>query len=124
MSGALPGIPSLDRIEEEWLDPELIEPVPVDWVRRRVLLPIRRDGRVVLAGSPDTPLQAYEDLALLLGVEADWVSAPAPEIQRAIDRCYFRGPARPPRPPPMPPGKTWPRAAKPTICWRAAPTRP
>ncbi|HOO21063.1 MAG TPA: GspE/PulE family protein [Kiritimatiellia bacterium] len=90
MSGALPGIPSLDRIEEEWLDPELIEPVPVDWVRRRVLLPIRRDGRVVLAGSPDTPLQAYEDLALLLGVEADWVSAPAPEIQRAIDRCYFR----------------------------------
>ena len=90
MSEALPGIPALERIEEEWLDPLLIEPVPVDWVRRHVLLPIRREGRVMLAGAPETALQAYEDLALLLGVEAEWVVVPAPEIQRAIDRCYFR----------------------------------
>ncbi len=90
MSGALPGIPALDRIEEEWLDPALIETVPVEWVRRQVVLPFRREGRVAIAGAETTPMQAYEDLALLLGVEAEWVTAPAPEIQRAIDRCYFR----------------------------------
>jgi general secretion pathway protein E len=90
MSGAMPGIPALDRIEEAWLDPALIESVPVEWVRRQVVLPFRREGRVAIAGAESTPMQAYEDLALLLGVEAEWLVAPAPEIQRAIDRCYFQ----------------------------------
>ncbi|NLG34758.1 MAG: Flp pilus assembly complex ATPase component TadA, partial [Lentisphaerae bacterium] len=90
MSDALPGMPVLDRIEEDWLDPALIETVPVDWVRRHAVLPFRREGRVAIAGAETTPIQAYEDLALLLGVEADWFAAPAPEIQRAIDRTYFQ----------------------------------
>ncbi len=90
MSDSAQGLPAVERIEEEWLDPTLIESVPVDWVRRQVLVPFRRDGQVGIAGAETTPLQAYEDLALLLGMEAVWVAAPAAEIQRAIDRCYFR----------------------------------
>ena len=90
MSGSAQGLPALERIEEDWLDPALIESVPVDWVRRHGLVPFRRDGRVGIAGADGAALQAYEDLALLLGVEAEWVVAPAAEIQRAIDRCYFR----------------------------------
>ncbi|NLB66761.1 MAG: type II/IV secretion system protein [Lentisphaerae bacterium] len=106
MSDALPGLPRLERIEEEWLDPALIEPVAVDWARRRGLLPIRRDGRVLLAGSPETSLEAFEDLALLLGLEAEWVQAPAAEVQRAIDRCYFQRAGAPP--PPATPGEEAP----------------
>jgi general secretion pathway protein E len=90
MSEAAPMVPALDRIEEEWLDPALIEGVPVDWVRRNALLPILRDGEVWIAGAESTPMQAYEDLALLLGVEAHWATAAADEVQRAIDRCYYR----------------------------------
>ena len=95
-------MPALDRIEESWLDPALIETVPVDWVRRQGIVPLRREGRVALAGTQTTPLQAYEDLALLLGVEADWFVAPAPDIQRAIDRTYFR---RAGAPAPVPSGE-------------------
>jgi len=90
MSPAPAGLPALERIEEEWLDPDLIEAVPVEWVRRQAAVPFRREGRVTIAGADTTPMQAYEDLALLMGAEADWVSAPAAEIQRAIDRVYFR----------------------------------
>ena len=87
MSEASSGIPALERIEEEWLDPALIESVPVDWVRRHALVPYRRDGQVGIAGSAATPMQAFEDLAVLLGEEAVWTVAPAEEILRAIDRC-------------------------------------
>ena len=90
MSGDSQGLPSLERIEEEWLDPALIEAVPVDWVRRNALIPFRWNGQVAIAGADPAALQGYEDLSLLLGVEAVWVTAPAPEIQRAIDKCYFR----------------------------------
>ena len=90
MSDAAPGRPALERIEEEWLDPALIEAVPVDWVRRNALVPFRWNGQVAIAGAETAALQAYEDLSLLLGTEAVWVTAPAAEIQRAIDRCYFR----------------------------------
>jgi general secretion pathway protein E len=90
MSGASAGLPALERIEEEWLDPALIEAVPVDWVRRNALIPFRWNGQVAIAGVDSAALQGYEDLSLLLGVEAVWVTAPALEIQRAIDRCYFR----------------------------------
>jgi len=89
MSSASQGLPALERIEEEWLDPALIESVPVDWVRRNVLVPFRRDGQVSIAGADASAIQGFEDLSLLLGEEAVWVTAPAPEIQRAIDRCYF-----------------------------------
>ena len=90
MSEPAQGLPALDRIEEDWLDPALIEAVPVDWVRRHALVPFRRNGQIGIAGADVATLQAYEDLALLLGAEAAWFVAPAAEIQRAIDRCYYR----------------------------------
>ena len=90
MSDASNGLPALERIEEEWLDPALIEAVPVDWVRRNVLVPFRWNGQVAIAGAPGASIQSYEDLSLLLGTEAVWVTVPAPEIQRAIDKCYFQ----------------------------------
>lgn len=90
MNAAPTGIPALERIEEDWLEPALIESIPVDWARRNAVLPIRRSGRATIVGSETTAMQAYEDVAVLAGEEADWATAPAAEIQRAIDRCYFR----------------------------------
>ena len=87
--GAQGGLPVLERIEDEWLDPVLIESVPVEWVRRNRLVPFRREGQVTIAGADPTAIQGFEDLGLLLGEAAVWVTAPEAEIQRAIDRCYF-----------------------------------
>ncbi|MDR0994586.1 MAG: Flp pilus assembly complex ATPase component TadA [Verrucomicrobiota bacterium] len=98
MSPAPSGLPFLERIEEDWLELGLIESVPVDWVRRNGLVPLCRDGQLIIAGADASAMQAFEDLSLLLGREAVWMTAPAEEIQRAIDRIYFRraGVATPP----------------------------
>ena len=90
MSQPASNLPALEHIADDWLDPELVNSVPVDWVRKHRLIPIRKDGMVMIAGAADAPLQAYEDLALLLDTEAVWATAPEDEIRRAIDRCYFR----------------------------------
>ena len=84
------GIPWLDRIADEWLDPALLESVPVEWVRRQTILPIRRDGALWLVAARPDNVQAYEDLSLLLGAEGTWAAAPEDEIRRASDACYFR----------------------------------
>lgn len=89
-SAAASGLPMLDRIAEEWLDPALIESVPVEWARRQRVLPLRREGMVVLVGAETASSQAFEDLSLLLGCEAPWMSAPEEDVRRAIDHCYFR----------------------------------
>ena len=82
--------PAEGRIEEAWLAPDLVDAVPVDWARRNGVLPLRIGGRKIYAGTPEAPLQAFEDLALLLGEEAEWRRFGEGEIRRAIDRTYFR----------------------------------
>jgi general secretion pathway protein E len=84
------GVPWLERIADEWLDPALLESVPVEWVRRQGILPVRRDGEIWLVAARPANVQAYEDLSLLLGTEGVWAAAPEDEIRRAADACYFR----------------------------------
>ena len=83
------GLPFVARIAETSLDPALVERVPVEWVRGRLLLPARHEGRpAVFAADPAAP--GIEELQLLLGVELPPVLAPAEEIRQAIERCYLR----------------------------------
>ncbi|MBP5787580.1 MAG: Flp pilus assembly complex ATPase component TadA, partial [Kiritimatiellae bacterium] len=85
-----------EGIAEGMSDPALVEGIPVEWLRRAGVVPLRKgDGGVAIAGAPGTDDQVYEDLTALLGVEAEWVEADAGEIRRAIDRSYFKrtGPA-------------------------------
>ena len=89
-SEAAAGLPHVDRIDEAWLDPALLESVPVEWVRRQGILPVRRDGALWLLAADASNVQAYEDLSLLLGADGIWATAPADEIRRAADACYFR----------------------------------
>ena len=89
-AAASEGLPRVERIEEGWLDPALLESVPVEWVRRQGILPVRRDGALWLLAADAANVQAYEDLSLLLGADGIWATAPADEIRRAADACYFR----------------------------------
>ncbi len=84
------GLPVLFTVEENQLDPELVRSLPVEWARSRNMLPIRVNGRICLLTADPTRMEEQEDLALLLGEEFDVRLAPAGEIQRSIERCYFR----------------------------------
>ncbi len=85
-------LPWAAEVPDDWLDPALVERLPVEWARAHRVMPVRRDGRLhALVGAPDT-LAAQEDLALLLGRDlAPLLTTPA-EVDRAIERCYFRKP--------------------------------
>ena len=87
------GLPRVERIDEAWLDPALLESVPVEWVRRQEILPVRRDGVLWLLAADASNVQAYEDLSLLLGADGVWATAPADEIVKPIhDRMPVRIP--------------------------------
>lgn len=87
--GELARVPVLEAIADEWLDPELIRNLPVDWVRNRHALPVRMEGQLVVVTDDPARGQDLDDIGLLLGQEFDIRLAPRPVILKAIDRCYF-----------------------------------
>lgn len=87
--GELTRTPVLEVIDEGALDPDLIKQVPVDWVRNRHVLPIRRGQQLMVVTDDPARSQDFEDLALLLGEEFDLALAPRQIILTAIERCYF-----------------------------------
>lgn len=87
--GELVRAPVLEQIDDAWLDPDLIKQVPVDWVRNRHLLPVRRGESLCVVTDDPARAQDFEDLALLLGEEFDLALAPRSAILQAIERCYF-----------------------------------
>ncbi|HEY8241120.1 MAG TPA: ATPase, T2SS/T4P/T4SS family [Kiritimatiellia bacterium] len=84
------GITALAIVDEDSLDPSLVNSLPVDWARMNGVLPARVDGRVVALVSDPSRLAAVDDLALLLGSELLPMLAPATEIKSAIEKCYYR----------------------------------
>ncbi len=82
------GLPAAADIDAAWLDPALIERLPLDWARRRGVLPVRREGRVCALTSTPERLADLEDLALLLGVDVAPVLAPPERIAAAIEQVY------------------------------------
>ena len=80
------GAETAGPIPESWLAPDLVANVPVEWARRECVLPLRVEGEVRLAGTVATAASAYEDLALLTGVDGEWMEVEEGELRRAIDR--------------------------------------
>jgi general secretion pathway protein E len=82
------GMPFLEVIADDMLDPELTRGVPVEWARAHGMLPVRWEGRLWVLTSDPSAVTQQEDLALLVGEElAPAVATPA-EIARGIERCY------------------------------------
>jgi general secretion pathway protein E len=79
-----------EYIEDGWLDPELLNELPVDWARSRCALPLRHEGRLAVATADPSDCAAIEDLTVLLGAEAEPLLAPRKEILSAIERAYYR----------------------------------
>jgi general secretion pathway protein E len=77
-------------VPADWLDPELVAELPVEWARANRVLPVRTpDGVRVLTPDPGA-VEVLDDLALLLRQEIVPVVTSAGEVARAIEQCYYQ----------------------------------
>jgi general secretion pathway protein E len=84
------GLPFVEAVPDEWLDPALIAHVPVDWAREHGVLPARRHGQPCALTAAPQALDRLDDLGLMVGEELAPVAAPRAAVLDAIERCYFR----------------------------------
>ena len=82
----------LAEIPDELLAPDLVSRITVDWARQHAVLPIRQEGRLLLATADPTELSTLDGVGLLLGQDPTPVLVPRAAILNAIERCYVRRP--------------------------------
>ncbi len=82
------GLPFVAEFNPAWLQPRLIEKLPVDWARAHSILPIEREGAFfALTSNPDA-ISRLDELSLLLGRDLYPLLTSPEELRRAIDSCY------------------------------------
>lgn len=79
----------LASIPDEYLDSSLISDIPVEWVRRHGILPVRRGTEIMAAVVDAGNLQAQEELNRILDSDIEPLVTTEKELRRAIDQCYF-----------------------------------
>jgi general secretion pathway protein E len=84
------GVPWLEIIPDECLDPILVDRFPVEWARRQGVLPIRYNGRLALLTSDPHDFTRLQEAEVLLGCELLLVATDPSQVKEAIDRCYVR----------------------------------
>jgi len=85
------GMPFIQDIKADQVPADLVERTPINFARQHGVLPIGRDGALVIVAVSD-PLDTspLDDLRALLGVGVTAVAAPHDAIERAINRVYER----------------------------------
>ena len=84
----------LARIAPEQLSSELMRRLPLEFLKKQLAIPILLDPEepaVALADPLNLP--AYDAIVSILGRPCRRVICPAGEIEQAISRCYYLGPA-------------------------------
>ena len=85
------GVEWSDQVDDSWLDPALVQSVPVEWARRNLALPVRRTNRLYLLLADPSAVHAQDDMAILLGQRLTPLAAPMEMVRQAIERCYYQG---------------------------------
>lgn len=79
----------LPKIKEEKVDVGTISLVPINFVKKHKIFPIRDDnGQLKIAMHDPLDIQALDDIRLFLGEAVETVVSPESEIVRAINRYY------------------------------------
>jgi general secretion pathway protein E len=82
-------LPFRERLPEDSEIVELIGPLPINFAKRCLLLPVAKDGdSVVVATADPANIGALDDLRLLLRKPLHVFVAPAPVVIDAINRVY------------------------------------
>ncbi len=84
------GLESLLELPDALLAPDLVTSLTVDWARQHGVLPIRQDGRLLVATADPTDVGTLDGVGLLLGQDPTPVVVPRAIILHAIERCYVR----------------------------------
>ncbi|HMP76736.1 MAG TPA: ATPase, T2SS/T4P/T4SS family [Kiritimatiellia bacterium] len=71
-----------------WLNPRLVEKLPVDWARTHQLIPIERDGVLFGLAANPVAIGRLDELSLLLGRDVYPLLTSPEAVRRAIDQCY------------------------------------
>ena len=94
---------TLDKIGPHQLRPELVQGMPLEFLKSQRAIPIvLEDGGVAIAMADPTNVEAYDAIvtrlvALPAGLDRGWVLkgpcpqvvCPAQEIDKAISHCYY-----------------------------------
>jgi type II secretion system protein E len=78
----------LDQISEKMIDLELLGKIPLQFLRDNAVIPIKKDGKIVIVTANPMNFQPLDELALLLGGEVSYAVAPASIISESINRYY------------------------------------
>lgn len=82
---------TIDRINDEDVDPSLLEDLPLSFVKGNVLLPLRRqDGELLAAVADSHGTMALMDVARSFNLKPHPLQAPKEVILDAINRIYSR----------------------------------
>jgi len=85
------GIPYTNRLETEEIPNDLIVPVPLNYAKKNEVLPVRKEGNVIVCAMSD-PINHYvlDDLRVLYGAPIRPMIASSFEIMNAINAVYNR----------------------------------
>jgi general secretion pathway protein E len=80
----------LEAILPEQLKPELVRKLPLEFLKKQCAIPITlADGSVAIALADPLNIEAYDAISSVLAQPCSQIICPAPEIERAISRCYY-----------------------------------
>lgn len=81
-------VPYLDKITEKMANPDLLGKIPLLFLRKNALMPIRFEGHVALVTSNPFEFQPIDEVKLLLETPVTLAVAPRSAIIEGINRYY------------------------------------
>ncbi len=83
------GLPYVPRLAAGDVDPELLAALPMQFARRNLVLPLKREGdEIVVAISDPRALGPLDDLRVLYGLPTRAVVVPPDALTEAVNRAY------------------------------------
>ena len=81
----------LETILPEYLNPELVRKLPLEFLKKQCAIPITlENGQVAIAMAEPLNIEAYDAILSVLGQPCSRIICPASEIEWAISRCYYQ----------------------------------
>ena len=78
------------KIAPEQLNPDLVQQLPLEFLKKQRAIPITLEGgQTVIALADLLNVEAYDAIVSVLGRPCPRVRCPAPEIESAISQCYY-----------------------------------
>lgn len=81
-------IPYIDEITEKMTDPAVLSKVQLHFLRQNIIIPLVKEGKLLIVASDPYNIQPVDDLILILGKHAQQAVAPASVIMDAINKFY------------------------------------